>query len=68
MQLDEIATQPVFNALSQIVYASSRHQVSDVWVAGKQLLNNRALTTLDEKAIINKAKSWAEKIYATDRH
>jgi 5-methylthioadenosine/S-adenosylhomocysteine deaminase len=68
VQLDEIATQPVYNALSQIVYASGRHQVSDVWVAGKQLLNNRALTTMDEKTIINKAKTWAEKIYAADKH
>jgi hypothetical protein len=32
------------------------------------LLNNRALTTLDEKAVLAKAKNWAEKIYAADKH
>lgn len=68
VQLDEISTQPVYNALSQLVYASARHQVSDVWVAGKQLLNNQILTTVDEKAVIAKAKTWAEKIYAEDSH
>jgi len=68
VQLDEIATQPVYNALSQLVYAASRHQVTDVWVAGKQLLKDRVLTTIDEKAVIAKAKAWAEKIYAADKH
>jgi 5-methylthioadenosine/S-adenosylhomocysteine deaminase len=68
VQLDEIATQPVYNALSHIVYACGRHQVTDVWVAGNQLLKNRALTTLDENAVVNKAKTWAEKIYASDKH
>ena len=68
IQLNEIATQPVYNALSQIVYACTRHQVTDVWVAGRQLLKNRTLTTLDENAVISKAKVWAEKIYAADKH
>ncbi|WP_455209784.1 TRZ/ATZ family hydrolase [Kaarinaea lacus] len=68
IQLDEIATQPVYNALSQIIYAASRHQITDVWVAGKQLLKNRTLTTLDEKTVVHKARTWAEKIYAADKH
>jgi 5-methylthioadenosine/S-adenosylhomocysteine deaminase len=68
VELDEIATQPIYNPLSQIVYAAGRHQITDVWIAGKQLLNNRALTTLDEKSVISKAKTWAEKIYAADKH
>ena len=68
IQLDEIATQPVYNALSQIIYAAARHQITDVWVAGNQLLKNRALTTMDEKAVLQKARTWAEKIYAADKH
>ena len=31
------ATQPVHNPLSQLVYAASREQVSDVWVGGQPL-------------------------------
>ena len=68
VHLDEIATQPVYNALSQLVYAASRHQVTDVWVAGKQLLKDQVLTTIDEKAVVAKAKTWGEKIYAEDKH
>ncbi len=62
INLEEIETLPVYHPISQIVYATSRHQVTDVWVKGKQLLKNRALTTLDEKEIIAKAKMWGEKI------
>lgn len=62
IQLEEIETLPVYHPISQIVYAASRQQVTDVWVGGKKLLNNRQLTTLDEKELIAKAKMWGEKI------
>ncbi len=62
INLDAIETLPVYHPISQIVYSASRSQVTDVWVAGKQLLKNRVLTTLDEKELISKAKHWGEKI------
>jgi 5-methylthioadenosine/S-adenosylhomocysteine deaminase len=62
VNLAEIETMPVYNPISQIVYAASRQQVTDVWVAGKQLLKNRQLTTLDEKELISKATYWSNKI------
>ncbi len=62
INLEEIETLPLYNPASQIVYAASRHQVTDVWVAGKQLLKNRKLLTLDEKELLAKAKAWREKI------
>ncbi|HET9678981.1 MAG TPA: TRZ/ATZ family hydrolase, partial [Gammaproteobacteria bacterium] len=36
VDLQAAATQPVYNPVSQLVYAASRDQVSDVWVAGQQ--------------------------------
>ena len=66
IDLDCVSTQPVYDPISQIVYAASRDQVTDVWVAGNQLLKNRTLTTLDEKAIINKARQWRDKIAASN--
>lgn len=62
IQLDELETQPLYHPISQIVYAASRHQVTDVWVAGKQLLKNRQLQTLDEKELLNKAQIWRNRI------
>lgn len=62
IQLDEIETLPLYHPMSQLVYAASRHQVTDVWVAGKPLLKNRKLMTLDEEELKAKAKKWREKI------
>ena len=36
--------------------------VTNVWVAGNHLLKDRELTTLDEKAILQKAAYWQDKI------
>jgi len=57
-----IETQPVYHPVSQIVYATPRNQVTDVWVNGKQLLKNRKLMTLDEKELLEKAQVWRKKI------
>jgi len=62
IDLNQIETQPVYNPISQIVYAASRNQVTHVWVAGKHLLDNRKLTSLNESTIMNNARSWKEKI------
>ncbi|MGH6643937.1 MAG: amidohydrolase family protein, partial [Bradyrhizobium sp.] len=34
-------TQPVFDVISQLVYAAGREQVSDVWVAGQPVVRKR---------------------------
>ncbi len=62
IDLNHLETQPVYHPISQIVYATPRSQVTDVWVAGKQLLKNRELTTLDANELIAKAQNWRKKI------
>lgn len=57
-------TEPVYNPISQLVYAVGRHQVSDVWVAGRRLLANRQLTTLDLSETVQRARAWGAKIHA----
>jgi 5-methylthioadenosine/S-adenosylhomocysteine deaminase len=54
--------QPLYNPLSQLVYCADRSQVSDVWVAGRQLLRQGELTTLDLDAILNRAMHWQQRI------
>jgi 5-methylthioadenosine/S-adenosylhomocysteine deaminase len=61
VDLSSYLTQPVYNPMSHLVYAVNRQQVSDVWVAGQQLLKNGQFTQLDPAAIIAKANFWAEK-------
>ncbi len=67
IDLNQLETQPIYNPISQIVYSSSRNQVTDVWVQGKHLLNNRQLTTLDSEKIIRKAQYWREKIHSDNK-
>ena len=62
INLAELETQPVYNALSQLVYAATRHQVTDVWVEGKQVLKNRQLDSFDLKVLRQKQAAWQEKI------
>ena len=67
IDLSGIDNQPYYNPVSQIVYASNRDKVSDVWVAGKHLLKDRQLTTLDESDILAKTTQWQAKIAESDR-
>ena len=62
--LSDPATQPVFHPLSQLVYSASRNQVSDVWIAGKRVLQDRSLTQMDHDAVLTKAQEWGLKIQA----
>ncbi|MFT5172619.1 MAG: 5-methylthioadenosine/S-adenosylhomocysteine deaminase [Gammaproteobacteria bacterium] len=62
IDLSALRTQPVFNPLSQVVYAASAQQVSHVWVAGKALLENGELLTIDDHALRANVREWAAKI------
>ncbi|MDX1605287.1 MAG: TRZ/ATZ family hydrolase [Candidatus Competibacterales bacterium] len=62
VDLDAPGTQPVHHPISHLVYATARHQVSDVWVAGRRLLAAGEPTTLDAPAILARAREWGERI------
>jgi 5-methylthioadenosine/S-adenosylhomocysteine deaminase len=62
LDLSDASTQPVYNVISQLVYAASRNQVTDVFVAGRALMRDRQLQTLDEAAVLARAQEWRLKI------
>ena len=62
IDLNQIETIPLYEPLSQIIYAADRRQISDVWIAGKRLLKNRELTTLKYEELLENSKLWGEKI------
>ena len=62
IDLSAISSQPVYDPVSQIVYATTRNQVSDVWVNGKHLLANFQLTGMNEAKLRDKAIEWHGKI------
>lgn len=66
MDLGQIETQPLHQVISQVVYASGRHQVSDVWIAGKPKLRDRQLVDMDEAGILANARQWRARIGAVE--
>lgn len=62
IDLSYLETQPLYCPVSQIVYAASRQQVSDVWVADQRLLKQRQLMTIDKAALLVKVAKWQERL------
>ncbi|MCP5201602.1 MAG: TRZ/ATZ family hydrolase [Gammaproteobacteria bacterium] len=62
IDLSALGTQPVYDALSQVVYAAQRSQVSDVWVGGRRVVADGTLTTLDSDELRQSAAAWRDRI------
>lgn len=53
---------PVFDVRSALVYAAARTDVTDVFVEGKPVVQDGALIAVDEREVVQKARSWAAKM------
>lgn len=62
VDLGALSLQPVLDPLSQLVYSASRHDVTDVWVAGEHLVANRELVRADRDAIVAGAERWSSRL------
>lgn len=62
VDLSPIETQPLHHVVSQLVYATGRHQVGDVWIAGQRKLRERELVGFDLDAIGANARQWRARI------
>jgi len=60
--LDAPETQPLHHVVSQLVYAASSRQVSDLWVAGQRVLDTGRLTTIDLDDVLDRARAWRSKL------
>jgi 5-methylthioadenosine/S-adenosylhomocysteine deaminase len=58
IDLSHPRTSPVHDVITQIVYSACAEQVSDVWVAGRRLLNEGRLTTINETSAREEANHW----------
>jgi 5-methylthioadenosine/S-adenosylhomocysteine deaminase len=56
LDLRDSHTQPVYQPISQLVYAASQQQVREVWVRGRHLIRDGLPTGLDESRIIGAAQ------------
>lgn len=62
VDMSALNTRPVYNLISQLVYALNSRQVDHVWVAGQPLLVEGQLQTLVEDELRAKAGEWRNKI------
>lgn len=62
INLNHYNTRPIYNPISQIVYSANNTQITDVWVAGVQLLKNQQLLLIDEQQLQAKARKWQQRL------
>jgi 5-methylthioadenosine/S-adenosylhomocysteine deaminase len=62
VEISSLSQKPLYNPASQLVYSNAGSQVTHSWVAGKALLKERALMTLDEQNLIRRADAWRNQI------
>ena len=65
VNLDRIDTQPCYDPLASLVYCADRTSVEYVWINGDTKLKERVLVDIDENEILQKVKSWKNKINQT---
>lgn len=62
VDLSALETQPVFDPVSHLVYCADRHQVTDVWVNGERLLEQRKLSRIDLGELSQRCTEWGNKL------
>jgi len=62
VEISSLSQKPLYNPASQLVYGNAGSQVTHSWVAGKALLKERALVTLNEQNLIRRADQWRNQI------
>ena len=64
VRLDALESQPLYDVASQLVYATGRHQVSDVWIAGVRKLADRDPVGMDIPDLLERVHAWRGRIAA----
>lgn len=64
VDLSALETQPLHHVASQLVYATGRHQVTDVWIAGRRRLAARELVDIDVAGLLANARQWRLRLAA----
>ena len=65
---DAPSLNPVYDAVSTVVYAAGRADVTDVWAAGRHVVADRACTTIDMERTLAEARAEADRIDSLHPH
>ncbi len=62
IDLSGIGTSPLYDPVSHLTHVAGRECVTDVWVGGQHVVADRHLTTIDERAILARARAWQQQL------
>ena len=65
VNLGTLNSQPIYNVVSQLVYASRSDQVADVWVAGRRHLENGQFAHIDTASLLARGNEWRDRMADT---
>ena len=65
VELSSPEVSPLFDPVSHLLYASGREHVTDVWVAGRHVVQARQLVADDgaalDRAVVSSSSAWQNK-------
>ena len=67
VDMDKIHAVPVFDPITHLVYSACKSDISDVFIGGKQVVNDGVISTLDIKDILEDVRKLSPKIAASLR-
>lgn len=62
INMDSLDCAPIYNIASQVIFSTTRNQITDSWVNGKRIMKDRNVLTLKEKQIRDQTQKWKKKI------
>ncbi len=62
VSLDNLELIPIYDLIPHLVYAGSSRHVTDVWVAGIRIIENRRFTQINEREIFDRTIVWQNRL------
>ena len=62
LDLGGVDAQPVYDPVSHLVHVAGRGDVTHVWIGGDAIVQERAFVSLDEPALLARARAWQARL------
>jgi 5-methylthioadenosine/S-adenosylhomocysteine deaminase len=64
IDLSDVGALPIHRPEATLLYTASGSRVRHAWIAGRHVLDDRRLTTMDETDIATRAAGWSQRLSA----
>jgi len=62
IDLGGVDTAPIYDPVSHLLHAAARSDVTDVWIGGDRIVDDRRVTTIDRSALLTRARAWQQRL------